>query len=39
MTKLDQDTFYLNSADYHAYAVRQAAEERRAIIELGLVGN
>jgi tripartite-type tricarboxylate transporter receptor subunit TctC len=39
MSKLDQDRFYLNSADYHAYAVRTAAEERRSIIEMGLVQN
>jgi tripartite-type tricarboxylate transporter receptor subunit TctC len=39
MTKLDQDRFYLNSADYRAYAVRTAAEERRSIVELGLVQN
>jgi tripartite-type tricarboxylate transporter receptor subunit TctC len=39
MTKLDQERFYLNSADYRAYAARQAAEERRSIIDLGLVQN
>jgi tripartite-type tricarboxylate transporter receptor subunit TctC len=39
LTKLDQDTFYLNSADYQAYAVRTAAEERRFVTELGLVQN
>jgi tripartite-type tricarboxylate transporter receptor subunit TctC len=39
LAKLDQDRFYLNSADYQAYAARTAAEERRSIIELGLVQN
>jgi tripartite-type tricarboxylate transporter receptor subunit TctC len=39
MSKLDQEAFYLNSADYQAYAARQAAEERRSVIELGLVRN
>jgi tripartite-type tricarboxylate transporter receptor subunit TctC len=39
MSKLDQERFYLNSADYQAYAARQAAEERRSIIDLGLVQN
>ncbi len=39
MTKLDQEKFYLNSADYQAYAVRTAAEERRSILDLGLVQN
>ena len=39
LTKLDQETFYLNSADYLAYAQRTAAEERRFVTELGLVQN
>ena len=39
MTKLDQETFYLNSADYRAYAARTAEEERRSIVELGLLQN
>jgi tripartite-type tricarboxylate transporter receptor subunit TctC len=36
MAKFDQDAFYLNSADYRAYAMRAIAEERRLIGELGL---
>ncbi len=36
MAKFDQEAFYLNSADYHAYAMRAIAEERRLIGELGL---
>ena len=39
MEKLDQESFYLSSADYHAYALRQATEERRLVHELGLVQN
>lgn len=39
LTKLDQETFYLNSADYRAYAERTAAEEKRFITELGLIQN
>jgi tripartite-type tricarboxylate transporter receptor subunit TctC len=39
MTRLDQERFYLNSADYRAYAERTAADERRSIIDLGLAQN
>ncbi len=33
---LDQDIFYLNSEDYHAYSIRAIAEEKRNVLELGL---
>jgi tripartite-type tricarboxylate transporter receptor subunit TctC len=36
MAKFDQEPFYLGSADYHAYALRAIAEEKRLIQELGL---
>jgi tripartite-type tricarboxylate transporter receptor subunit TctC len=36
LEKLDQDLFYLNSADYHDYAMKQIAEEKRIVKELGL---
>lgn len=36
MAKLDQEPFYLNSADYRAYAMREIAEQKRYIEELGL---
>jgi tripartite-type tricarboxylate transporter receptor subunit TctC len=33
---LDQEPFYLSSADYHDYAMRQIAEEKRMVEELAL---
>jgi tripartite-type tricarboxylate transporter receptor subunit TctC len=36
MEKFDQEPFYLNSPDYHAYALRTIAEEKRLVQELGL---
>ena len=33
---LDQEPFYLSSADYRDYAMRQIAEEKRMVEELGL---
>jgi tripartite-type tricarboxylate transporter receptor subunit TctC len=36
MEKFDQETFYLSSADYHAYALRTIAEESRLVQELAL---
>jgi len=36
MAKFDQEPFYLGSADYHAYALRAIAEEKRLVQELGL---
>lgn len=36
MAKFDQEPFYLGSADYHAYALRTIAEEKRLVQELGL---
>jgi tripartite-type tricarboxylate transporter receptor subunit TctC len=36
MAKFDQEPFYLNSADYHQYAMRAIAEEKRMVQELGL---
>src|SRR5262250_1233637 len=36
MAKFDQEPFYLGSADYHAYALRAIAEEKRLVHELGL---
>jgi len=36
MARFDQEPFYLGSADYHQYALRQIAEEKRLMQELGL---
>jgi tripartite-type tricarboxylate transporter receptor subunit TctC len=36
MAKFDQELFYLSSADYQNYAMKQIAEEKRMIEELGL---
>jgi tripartite-type tricarboxylate transporter receptor subunit TctC len=36
LTQLDQEPFYLNSHDYHDFAVQQIAEEKRIVEELGL---
>jgi hypothetical protein len=34
--KLDQQLNYMSTADYHAFAMRQVAEEKRIVEELGL---
>jgi tripartite-type tricarboxylate transporter receptor subunit TctC len=36
MEKFDQEPFYLNSADYHAYAMKAIAQEKRLVEELEL---
>ena len=36
MSKLDQELFYLSSADYHDFAMKLIVEEKRIIEELGL---
>ena len=36
MNKFDQEPFYLNSADYQAYALRTLAEQKRILTDLGL---
>src|SRR6266851_345876 len=36
MIKLDQEPFYLDSADYRAFALKQLVEQKRLIEELGL---
>jgi tripartite-type tricarboxylate transporter receptor subunit TctC len=36
MTKLDQEDFYFNTADYHTYAIKQIAEQKQLVEELGL---
>ncbi|HEY0442084.1 MAG TPA: tripartite tricarboxylate transporter substrate binding protein [Xanthobacteraceae bacterium] len=36
MVKFDQEEFYLNTADYHAFAMAQIAEQKQLIEELGL---
>jgi tripartite-type tricarboxylate transporter receptor subunit TctC len=36
MVKLDQEAFYLSTADYHAYAAKQVAEQKQLVEELGL---
>jgi tripartite-type tricarboxylate transporter receptor subunit TctC len=36
MIKLDQEPFYLSSADYAKYALEQTAEAKRFVTELGL---
>ena len=35
MIKLDQEPFYLNTADYRAYAERTFAEQKQLMGELG----
>jgi tripartite-type tricarboxylate transporter receptor subunit TctC len=37
MAKFDQEPFYLNSADYRAYALRTLAEQKQIMGELGLM--
>ena len=36
LIKFDQEAFYLNSADYHAYAMQQIVEQKQLVEELGL---
>lgn len=36
MAKLDQEAFYLGSAEYHAYAMQQVSEQKQLVEELGL---
>jgi tripartite-type tricarboxylate transporter receptor subunit TctC len=36
MAKLDQEDFYLGTAEYHAYAMQQIGEQRQLVEELGL---
>jgi tripartite-type tricarboxylate transporter receptor subunit TctC len=36
LTKLDQEPFYLNTADYRAFAERTLVEQKQLIEELGL---
>ena len=39
MVKFDQEPFYLNSADYLAFAKRQLADQKQILGELGLAVN
>jgi tripartite-type tricarboxylate transporter receptor subunit TctC len=36
LERLDQEPFYLNSADYQAFATRQMAEQKQLVEDLGL---
>ena len=36
MAKLDQEDFYLGTAEYHAYALQQIGEQKQLVEELGL---
>lgn len=36
MEKLEQELWYLNSADYHAYAMREIALQKKVVEEFGL---
>jgi tripartite-type tricarboxylate transporter receptor subunit TctC len=36
MAMLDQEEFYLSSADYHAYAMKQIGEQKQLVEDLGL---
>ena len=36
MVKLDQEEYYLSTADYQAYAMQQIAEQKQLVEELGL---
>jgi tripartite-type tricarboxylate transporter receptor subunit TctC len=36
IAQFDQEPFYLSSADYHDFALKQVAEEKRIAEELGL---
>jgi tripartite-type tricarboxylate transporter receptor subunit TctC len=35
MTKIDQEPFYLNTADYRAFVTRTVAEQKQLMEELG----
>jgi tripartite-type tricarboxylate transporter receptor subunit TctC len=39
MAKFDQEPFYLSSADYHDFAMREIATQKRLVEELGLKQN
>ena len=36
MAKLDQEAYYLDTADYHAFAMQQIGEQKQVVEELGL---
>jgi hypothetical protein len=36
MIKLDQEAYYLGTADYHAFAMRQIGEQKQLVEDLGL---
>ena len=36
MAKLDQEDFYLGTAEYHAYAMQQIGEQKQLVEDLGL---
>jgi tripartite-type tricarboxylate transporter receptor subunit TctC len=36
MVKLDQEAYYLNTADYHAFAMKQIGEQKQLVEDLGL---
>lgn len=36
LAQLDQEPFYLNTDDYRAFAIKQIAEQKRMVEELGL---
>ena len=36
MVKLDQEAYYLNAADYHAFAIKQIGEQKQLVEDLGL---
>ena len=39
MAKFDQELFYLNSEDYHRFAMAQIVEQKKLVEELGLKQN
>jgi hypothetical protein len=36
MVKLDQEAYYLDTAAYHAFAIKQIGEQKQLVEELGL---
>ena len=36
IAKIDQEPFYLNSSNYHDFAMKLIAQEKRQVEELGL---
>jgi tripartite-type tricarboxylate transporter receptor subunit TctC len=36
MTKLDQEAYYLDTAAYHAFAMKQIGEQKQLVEDLGL---